>query len=221
VTTGSGPNEEFARQPGDEGLALPPWEERERYGLLNALYLTIKDVLLSPDRFFARMPSRIGIAQPLLFAMVVGVISAFFLWMWSLTASSLQIFFVRDLHDWVRAPLVMGLGFVFSPIIVVVNVLIFSGLSHLCLVVLGGDRFGFEATFRAVAYAAAVSVLAVVPFCGIVVVPLWTLGVIVVGLTKVHETELWKAIVAVILPLLATMLGCGGFPFFLSADGIF
>ena len=38
-----------------ETLAMPPWEERGRYGLLNALYLTAKDVLLSPGRFFLRM----------------------------------------------------------------------------------------------------------------------------------------------------------------------
>ena len=31
-----------------ETLRLPPWEERQRYGLLNALYLTIKDVLFTP-----------------------------------------------------------------------------------------------------------------------------------------------------------------------------
>ena len=31
-----------------EDLLLPPWERRERFGFLNGLYLTIKDVLLTP-----------------------------------------------------------------------------------------------------------------------------------------------------------------------------
>ena len=95
---------------GAEGLQLPPWERRERFGFLNGLYLTIKDVLFTPRQFFHRMPSQVGLVPPLLFAIVIGVVAAFFDWMWSLAGSSLEMFLNEDLDQVIRGPI----GFFFN-----------------------------------------------------------------------------------------------------------
>lgn len=197
----------FGEQP-HEGLTLPPWEERQRYGFLNALYLTIKDALLAPAPFFKRMPTRIGIIQPLLFALVVGVIGSFFEWMWSLTGSSLQMFVAEDVSDVLEGPLMFGLLFVLSPAITCVHVFVGAGIIHLCLMLVGGNRLGFEATFRVVAYAMAASLLLIVPVCGSLLFPIWSLVVMVIGLHKIHDIEPWRAIIAVLLPLLLCSLSC-------------
>jgi hypothetical protein len=200
-----GPNG-FAEQP-EEGLALPAWEERQRFGFLNALYLTIKDVMFSPGPFFARMPSRIGLGQPLLFAVVVGVISAFFTWMWSLTGSSLQMFVAEDLAEVFKGPLIYGASFMLSPVWIIAGVFVFAGIIHACLMLVGGNRLGFEATFRVVAYDQAVSICALVPFCGNIIALFWSLVVLIVGLHKIHDTDPWRAVVAIIVPV---VLCCGG-----------
>lgn len=201
----TGPNG-FTEAP-EEGLALPPWEERQRYGFLNALYLTIKDVLFAPGPFFARMPSRIGLGQPLLFAVVVGIISAFFSWMWSLTGSSLQMFVAEDLGEVFRGPLAYSAVFMLSPVLVIAGVFVFAGVIHGCLMLVGGNRLGFEATFRVIAYDQAVSILALVPFCGHIIAVFWSVIILIVGLHKIHDTDPWRAVVAVIVPV---VICCGG-----------
>ena len=72
----------------------------------------------------------------------------------------------------------------------------------------GGNRLGFEATFRVVAYAMAASLLLIVPVCGSLLFPIWSLVVMVIGLHKIHDIEPWRAIIAVLLPLLLCSLSC-------------
>jgi hypothetical protein len=186
---------------GTEGLLLPPWERRERYGFLNGLYLTVKDVLLTPRTFFHRMPTQVGLAQPLYFALVLGVVAAFFGWMWSLAGSSLQMFVAEDLEEIVKGPLYSFLAFLFSPVTVAVLVFIKAGLIHLVLMLVGGNKLGFEATFRVAAYGEAASILALIPFCGGVIGVLWSLFITIVGLYSIHETDPWRAVVAVVAPM--------------------
>jgi hypothetical protein len=186
---------------GTEGLLLPPWERRERFGFLNGLYLTIKDVLLTPRNFFHRMPSQMGLAQPLYFALVIGVVAAFFSWMWSLAGSSLEMLFTDDLGDVLQGPISNFMIFLFSPVIVAIQVFIWAAIIHVVLMLVGGDKLGFEATFRVVAYGEAAAILAIVPGCGTFFGVLWSLFITIVGLYSIHETDPWKSVVAVVAPM--------------------
>jgi hypothetical protein len=192
-----------------EGLLLPPWERRERFGFLNALYLTIKDTLLSPNTFFHRMPSRVGLAQPLLFAIVLGLVATFFHWMYTLAGSSLQVFVEDDLAEVIKAPIFSFFNFLFSPVLVTVGVFFQAGLTHLMLMILGGNRLGFEATFRVAAYSEATAVLLMIPGCGAFLALIWSLVVMVIGLYSIHEIEPWKAVLAIILPTVICLATIG------------
>jgi len=194
---------------GAEGLQLPPWERRSRYGVLNALYLTIKDVLLAPQRFFHRMPTRVGLVQPLIFAIVIGVVGSFFAWMWSLAGSSLKVLLSDDLSEVFSGPLRYFVMFLFSPLIVTLLVFLRAGVTHGALVLFGGNRLGFEATFRVVAYSEAASILALVPLCGQVVAMGWSIVVTIIGLYAIHESEPWRAMLAVLLPMLLCLAALG------------
>ncbi len=195
---------------GATGLQLPPWERRERYGFLNALFLTVKDVLLSPGRFFRQMPSAVGLKEPLMFAIVVGVMASFVAWLWSITGSSLQILF-RGHGGWsLKEPLYAFFTFLLSPLLVVISTFIQAGFIHLMLMLFNGDRLGFEATFRVCAYAGAASLLVVIPFCGNGIAVIWSMVIVVIGTAAIHQTEPWKAVVAVILPMVFCLSVFGG-----------
>lgn len=200
-----GLNEKRAYPDGDlggtGGLVLPAWERRDRFGFLNGLYLTVKDVLLAPHRFFTRMPSSVGLGQPLLFALVIGVAGAFVSWMWTLTGSSLQILLQDNLQGALKSPLYSFFVFLTSPVAVTLGVFLKAALMHLMLLILGGGKLGFEATFRVAAYAEAADVLSVLPFCGSILGLVWTLVILVVGLHGIHQDEPWKAVAAVVAPL--------------------
>ena len=206
-------NDEFRDDFGPEareGLSLPPWEQRENYGVLNGLYLTIKGVMIAPGPFFHRMPTRQGLLQPLLFALVVGVAASFCSWMWTLTGSSLQALVQESFEEAVKAPIYSFLAFLFSPLTVAVVVMLKAGVIHLVLMMAGGNRLGFEATFRVAAYGEATSILALLPFCGSVIGALWALVVTIIGVYSIHETEPWKAVLAVLAPMLLCLGATGG-----------
>ena len=195
---------------GSEGLELCAWERRTEFGLLNALYLTTRDVLTGPQRFFQRMPTRVGLLQPLLYAVIIGVIAAFMGWLWSLAGSSLPTLagagFGRMLFS---GPLWSFLSFVTSPVTVAILVFGQAALMHLMLMLLGGNQLGFEATFRVAAYGQAAGVLVLVPFCGGMLAIVLELAIDVMGLYCIHGTDPWRAAVAVLAPALlcASSLG--------------
>jgi hypothetical protein len=192
-----------------EGLLLPPWERRTRFGFLNALYLTVKDVLLSPGRFFHRMPTQIGVMQPLLFAVVLGMVGTFIAWMYSLVSSSLQMALFGDFSQG-NSSFISFLLFVFSPLLVAAGIFVQTGLIHGALKLLGGNRLGFEATFRVSAYSEATTVVLLLPICGSWVAMVWSLVILIIGLYNIHETEPWKAVMAVLAPLLLCFMIIGG-----------
>lgn len=192
----------------DDGLLLPPWERRDRFGFLNALYLTVKDVLTAPGRFFHRMPSQVGVLQPLLFALVLGALGTFIAWLYSLVSTSLQMAIFGDLDS--SQSLQLFLIFLFSPLLVSVGIFVQAALTHGVLALLGGNRLGFEATFRVAAYSEAASLLLIIPICGSAIALIWSLVILIMGLHNIHETEPWKAVVAVLAPLVVCVSAIGG-----------
>jgi len=192
----------------NRSLRPPPWEERHRFGLLNALVLTIRLVLLSPARLFSRMPVGLGILQPLLFAVLLALVGAMFDWMWTLSAGNLPGFLHPDATRVVRGPF-GGIQFLLSPIFVVALVFIRAGVFHAILVLLGGNRLGFEATFRVVAYSRATRLLSVIPFCGGFLGLVWELAVTIIGLARIHDCKEWQAVVAVVVPVLFALVAWG------------
>ncbi len=188
------------------GLRPPPWEERDRYGTLNALVATIRQVFVAPRRLFSRMPVGLGILQPLLFAALLGLIGALFDWMWSLASGDLPFVLSPEADRLFHGPWLTGASFVLSPITVVVMVFLRATVFHGLLTLMGGNRLGFEATFRVVAYSRATRLLSILPLCGGFVGLVWELAVTVIGLARIHECADWKAIVAVLAPVLLALM---------------
>ncbi|MBK6736016.1 MAG: YIP1 family protein [bacterium] len=201
---GNGPHEK-----GPEGLRLCPWERRAEFGFLNALYLTTREALAGPGRFFDRMPTRVGLTQPFLYALILGVTGAFLGWIWSLSGSSLQSLVSDNLSHFFRGPWGAFLAFVGSPISITVDVFLRAGLMHLMLMLLGGNQLGFEATFRVATYGKAASVIALLPFCGGIVALIWELAIDIIGLYRIHGTDPWRAMVAVLGPALICISSFG------------
>jgi hypothetical protein len=88
-----------------------------------------------------------------------------------------------------------------------------AGVMHLMLLLLGGARRGFEATFRVAAYAHATSLLLLVPFCGLPITLVWRVVTYVIGLAEAHQIGHGKALAAVLLPLVAVCCCCAGLVF--------
>ena len=90
---------------------------------------------------------------------------------------------------------------ILTPLYVIINMFVVSGILHLCLVITGAGRNGFEGTFRIVAFSQSIKLLALVPFVGGFVGWFWHFIVQVIGLREMHETSSLRTIIAMLLPI--------------------
>jgi len=68
------------------------------------------------------------------------------------------------------------------------------------LLIVGGEKKGFEATFRVVSYSHAAQAWGVIPFVGGWIGGIWQLIVQIIGLREMHETSYFKVIMAFVIP---------------------
>lgn len=182
----------------------PEWERRSEIGIWKGLYRTTKSVLFSPGRFFQTMAVGGGLAEPLAYGILAGVIGTMggLFWQFLIMAGSVQSLLDLD------AP---GMALVFAAILllsipyVFLVLLLVSLVLHGCLIVLRGGPSGFEATFRVVAYSQATQVLSLVPIIGGAAAFLWLFVVQVIGLREIHGTSYGKIIVAYLIPFIVLL----------------
>lgn len=220
-----GPTAEPGSAPTPAGGEGTPWDDRERVGLTAALIETTRQVLARPADFFRSMPVTRGIASPLLYgtllgwlgAVAAGFYSALF---YSIVGTSL-VEAVTQLVNPAAAPsnsplagVLEGWGgfvgqLVFGGVFAAIGIVLYAGVLHLALLLLGGAQRGFEATLRVVSFSQAVCILFLLPFCGQLIGALWALALYVIGIAQAHRIGYGKAIGAVLLPLVVLCCCCG------------
>lgn len=200
-----------APTPGEAGgREKTPWEAREAYGFFGGLFKTMKQVLFSPAEFFKTMPVKEGLTDPLLYALIVGMVGLMFSYTWQILLNgSVQGFMPPEMRT-SQYQIFQGINIaalaILSPFMLIIGMFIGAGMLHLFLLLVRGARAGFEATFRVVAYCFSPNILLVIPVCGGVIAWIWSLVITIIGLKAAHEISGGKAAFAVLFPLL---LCCG------------
>ncbi|MGZ5018947.1 MAG: YIP1 family protein [Chthoniobacterales bacterium] len=186
-----------------------PWETRTGDNLLNALFDTIVMVLTKPDQAFAIMKREGGLGDPLFYAVICGTAG-------SLISLAYEFFMKSFGMGMGRHGLgaLFGMGFlsiliiICIPVLVLIGVFIGSAITHLCLMIVGGAKQPFETTLRVLSYGnGSAHLLNIVPFCGGIIALMAALIVGSIGLARAHETDTWRAVVAILLPMVVC---CGG-----------
>lgn len=182
-----------------------PWEQRESLGFLNGFAKTAQDVLFRPGEFFKTMSVTGGLTDPLLFALVIGMIGLMFFHFWDiLLHDSLQSFMTPEMKNAAggfRGP-GMAATAVFMPFLLMFWLVVVSGMLHLVLHLARGAKAGFEATFRVVCYGTSPFLFLIVPYCGALITFLWFMILNIIGLKEAHETTGGKAVFTVLFPLI-------------------
>jgi hypothetical protein len=181
-----------------------PWDRRHELGLINAFIETLKLVLTNPSVAFAQMKTEGGVAEPLIYAVIGGSAGFVVYFLFSMIFSSLGIMTGQ------RNPLAGMMGFgvgaifmlIFVPVFLALGLFIGSGILHLSLMLVGGAKRSYEATFRVVCFAAGSAYpIMIVPLCGGLISGVWCIVLECIGLTKAHDTTTGKAVLAVLLPV--------------------
>jgi hypothetical protein len=83
------------------------------------------------------------------------------------------------------------------------GLLIGAAIGHVCLMIVGGARHGFETTLRVIGYAqGSTAWLNVIPFVGGLIAFVWLIVLEIIGFAHAHEISTGKAVMAVLLPMI-------------------
>ncbi|MFQ5746820.1 MAG: YIP1 family protein [Gemmatimonadota bacterium] len=191
-----------------------PWEDPE-VGFASGLWRTWKQSVIAPGEFFGGVDWNGPLGRPILYYLLLGVISALFSLLWIFAGVS-DPFGGTDVG---LEPRRFGL-FVFflSPFLGLLVLGMQTLVYHLFVAMLARDRRPMSATARAVSYAAGPAAFTAVPLLGALMAGIWTIVMVVFGLRAAHRTTTGRAVVVVILPfVLAVVLVLGFFLLLLVA----
>jgi hypothetical protein len=196
-----------------------PWENEPRS--LGCFFRTVGMVLGSPTQAFSVMRQYGGLGGPLLFnvyavGMVMALIALIALPILGIVAAAGGFGNIngQDLAlgaAFVALGVMIGASF-YGVMLTLIFPLVWAGITHLMLMLVGGAKQGFETTFRVICFGYFSIFLPgmfinLVPYLGGFVVMIWTIVVLAHGLARAHETSGGRATAALLLPM---GLCCGG-----------
>jgi hypothetical protein len=116
------------------------------------------------------------------------------------------------LRPFIRDPTATSLvaQLVLTPLFAFVALYLSAGILHLLLMLFRGAHRGFAATLTVVAYASAVNLLLIVPFCGSIAAIVWWIVIVIAGLEAAQRCGTGKAAAAALAPVLLFCLCCCG-----------
>jgi hypothetical protein len=198
-----------------------PWENREQLGFVKAFTDTLVMVLIKPVEAFQVMRSEGDFVGPLIYAVIGGSIGFVVYLLLTFALGSFGMMGSRN--NPLGAMFGAGIGMVFMlilvPFVMALSVFIGSAIIHVCLMLVGGAKKSYETTFRVVCFACgSTQPLLIIPICGSFISGVWGLVAECIGLAHAHETDLGRAVLAILLPLIVC---CGGGFLILMMFGLF
>ena len=192
VPPGTFPTPPIPPPPASGTRTGPPWEQS---GPAIQRYIdTAKGVLLDPANTFRNVRREGGLGAPVTYYLVGALLSVVAQSVW-------QLIGLGGFGGYGYGSGLLG-TLIFGCVVVLLGLFIGSGIVHLVLLLLGGSRFGFEATLRTLAYSHGSSApLGVIPFCGGAIAAVWGLVCAVLGLAQMHEISTGKAAAAILIPV--------------------
>ncbi len=181
------------------------WESGE--GFVGAFIETTQESLFSPTKFFRKVAEGEGYWAPLIYGVIAGIIGTFgsILWQWLFMAHYIPI----------PGPFTaIPLGFILTvlliamPFLIALSIFIGSVINHVCLMIVGGNKKGFKATFRAVSYAWSGYLFGIIPVVGSTIGAIYSLVLIILGIREGHRITTGKAVLAALLPVIVIVGLC-------------
>jgi hypothetical protein len=153
-------------------------EENMEKNIKNILGTAVK-VITNPAGFYRDMPKTGGLIEPLIFAVVLGLVSG-------VITAILSIFSLGS-----AASFWMGLAYIIlNPIMAAIGSFIGAAIIFIIWKIMGSQE-PYETAYRCVAYASAITpitvLLQIIPYLGSILGLAWGLYLMVVASTEVHK----------------------------------
>ncbi len=190
----------------------PPWENPGPP--LQRFIDTMKGVLVDPMNTFANIRREGGLQAPLFYYLIGALVAVAGAVLWHFILPGAGMMGMPSRSAMTGAALGLGFLVIGLPICYTIGIFLGSLILHFLLMLFGGQKFPYETTFRATAYAHGSALpLSFIPFCGGIIGGIWGLVVLIIGLAQMQETDIARSAAAVLVPL---VLCCGLFVVFLG-----
>lgn len=190
---------------------LPPLEEPQQHGgWFMAFVRTWLEACFHPKGFFDAVGRGISMFEPLLFGVIVGWFSMVATSLMSLMGIVPMLGILGAIIGDQASALISAMSHaamvvvyaLFGWLFVLVGIAVSALFTHFFLIIVGGAREGFVATWRAIGYAWAPNIFSIVPGIGPLISAVYYIVLEVIGLAHVHRIEYWRSAIAVFLPML-------------------
>ncbi len=216
----------------------PEWERTPSIGYWPAFWQTVKGILFSPSATFSAFPKSLSFLKSYIFFIACGIIATLlgllvtniigdpilplireFLAQIAETTGDTAILDQFDQAISQQQTSIQKIsGMVGSVVGLLIVPFISAGITHIFLMLFAGAEKRFDATFRVVAYSAgALSLINWIPFIGPLIYSPYSIVLSTIGLSKVHDISLGKALLITLAPMVLCCLlfiTCGGFAVF-------
>lgn len=182
--------------------ASSPWESGE--GIVWAFLRTTKDCLFSPTKFFKNVAKGEGYWSPLIYGIICGIIGfgVAIVWQWLFLSTLIPLPGI----PFISYNIILLIATIALPFMMAFSIFIGSAITHLCLMIIGGNKSGYKATFRAISYAWCGNLFEIIPFIGSAIGSIYTLVLTIIGVRETHGITTGKAILAVLLPAIIMII---------------
>lgn len=177
---------------------VSPWESGE--GFFWAFMRTTRDAIFSPTQFFKKVAMGEGYWSPLIYGLITGIIGfgVSLLWQWLLFSQ----FIPTQILPFIPYSFYLTFIIIGMPFMVALSILLGSIVTHICLMIVGGNKNGFEATFRALSYSYCAHLFDIFPFIGSFFGGIYMLILVIIGVREGHDISTGKAVLGVLLPII-------------------
>jgi hypothetical protein len=177
-----------------------PWED-PTVRFPGSLILTLRQSLLAPSEFFRWLHYEESLARPLLYYLIVSIVSAFFVLVWRSAGPSLYPGL---------APLETGLDplvqFFLEPFAALFALAFGVFVLQLMVLALVPNQRGFRATSRVCCYAWGPAILTAIPLLGPLLALVWSVTLLSIGIRVGHQTTAGRAAAVVLVPLVGLLM---------------
>lgn len=184
-----------------EGKEAPTESE---VGFFGAFFRTTRDVLFSPVQFFRKSTAGEGYGFPLIYGLITGMIGMGGSMVWQ------YILFSEFLHMGIPKNLPYGLHIMTvtlaMPVIVLLLIFVWTVITHTCLILVGGNKMGFQQTFRARAFSYGAKLFGIIPIVGDIIGFVYTIVLFIIGIREGHGTSTARAVLAVFFPFIMSAI---------------
>lgn len=203
-------------EPGRTGL---PWDRGPRS--LGTYWETAQVVFKTPTEAFRKMAREGGLGIPVGYAVIGGLIGGFFSGIYNTAVQAILPRLVQaaaqgngvpglEPGSAIQIAIQLPIALIAGTVGTIIGLFFGSAINHLFLMMVGGAKQPFEATFRVAAYVqGTVALMQVVPLCGQYVAGLVALVYLIIGLAEAHRISVGRSAAAVLLQFVICLVCVG------------